>query len=31
MFPDGNFRLAADQVLLVVGRQGDLDSLREAS
>jgi hypothetical protein len=29
MFPDGDFRLAADQVLLVVGKRSDLDTLRE--
>jgi trk system potassium uptake protein TrkA len=29
MFPDGDFRLGADQMLLVVGRQRDLSKLRD--
>jgi hypothetical protein len=29
MFPDGEFRLTDDQLLVVVGRQTDLNRLRE--
>ena len=31
MFPDGEFRVGADQLLLVVGKQGGLARLREAT
>jgi len=29
MFPDGQFIFGEDQMMLVVGKQGDLDQLRE--
>ncbi len=31
MFPDGDFRVGADQLFLVVGKQDGLDKLREAT